>query len=265
MHNLLLKYCLENLVSSNQLKLYASTLNLKIHKSANKNKIVDELLYDQQLVNLISFHKFCLELWVKPNIQMHIDNLKSGLLAGHGWGGMMPSTLHHSFQDKVRKVCAGNIDLTDLIKIGEEVAKHEYFMVAIADLCEHLIVTEFNAIPSIISKGISDFVFNSFPYDLKNTTIPTGWTLDSATDDKAKFIESLIKGADIERIRKQAEGDESGWKSNRFYVVAKEENIWLEDPELALSKIKKEIRHLGHPFKIEVEGGKILAQIVFID
>ena len=140
-------------------------------KSDSYEKLVGRLVdNDYEEINLNVITIFNRENWNPTPTQLHLENLKSGLLTGHNWHGAMPSMLHLSLQNKVRDHIDGKLTLEALIAIGADIMKHEYFMVAAHDLCETMIIQAFpNTIPPVGSKSISDFIFEGIPYDLKIT------------------------------------------------------------------------------------------------
>lgn len=260
-----LEFCLMHLVSTEQLVAFLKTLGFTQKLVGTKKDIIKKLKVNRSpVITLDTFRAFCYDNWERPDVKMHIKNLKSGILNGHSWHGAMPSMLHLSLQGKVRNVCSGDIKLSDLIKIGGDITKHEYFMVAVADICEDLIIREFDATPSIISKGVSDFVFNGYPFDLKNTTLPNAVKLQYATKHLGQFAKFLFNNADTERIRKNAKGSINNWANNRFYVVAKNEIVWTKDPDETLNRLRAEIEKLKKPMKINVGGRDLLCYVVFV-
>ena len=233
-----------------------------VMKNKKKDVLLEYLEQSDRLIKLEDFAEFCRSKWLEPNIGLHIKNLKSGVLKGHGWCGAMPSTLHLSIQNKVREVCSGRISLSEFLEMGNNIIKHEYFIVAIADLCEWVLIKKLGAIPSIINRGVSDFAFKGIPYDLKNTSLPNGWSFGNAIKNPEKVAFSLFTGADILRMRKQATHP---WAYNRFYVVTRTEDIWIEDPEGAMKELEASSRILEDPIKLSVDGKEVLCQVVFID
>jgi len=216
---------------------------------------------DFRICSAILFNK-----WENIATDLHLENLKSGLLDGHDWHGAMPSFLHLSLQNKVREVCGGGLSLSDAIDIGKDIMKQEYFIVATHDLCESKIIDEINdVIPSLANKGVSDFVFKEIPYDLKNSGVPNGWTFENAKSNPRDFALSLYQGADSERMRKQAEKSINNWGLNRFYVIVKDLNKWLTEPEKILASVISKTNSLGTPIQITVNGISLSCQMVFVD
>ena len=199
------------------------------------------------------------------DIDLHLEILESGLLAGHNWHGAMPSILHRSFQDKVRLVCSGELPIGDYLKIATDIAAQELFIVATHDLCEAQIIRAFpNVIPSISSRGVTDFIFNSIPFDLKCSGIPRDWTLARARKYPLEFAKSLYAGADTERLRKQASNSINDWALNRFYVIVEDADAWLREPKGTLEKIVSECQELKAPIVFRLAGLQIGCHLVFI-
>ena len=156
--------------------------------------------------------------------------------------------------------------MEELINIGSDIMKHEYFIVATHDLLETSIIEAFDdVIPPIGKKSISDFVFKGIPYDMKNTNYFNDWTKESINCSPKEVAEDLMRGADIARIRKQAEGSINGWGLNRFYVMIEDQDSWIKKPEKILEMVLDEIKELGEPFDVEVEENiTFKAQVVAI-
>lgn len=195
----------------------------------------------------------------------HLNNLRNGKLRGHDWHGTMPSMLHLGMQNKVRDCIEGKIALDELIEIGADIMKHEYFMVAAHDLLEsHIIENITEAIPPIGSKSITDFIFKGVPYDLKNTNYFGGHTKLTINHDKASVARQLVNGADVERLREQAKKTHNNWGLNRFFVLIQDQERWSTDPEGILDEILEETNGLGDPMRIEIGGIIILVQLIAI-
>lgn len=203
--------------------------------------------------------------WTSCPINMHLSNLKSGLLEGHAWHGAMPSMLHFSMQNKVRNCTDGHLTLPELINIGSDIMKHEYFLVAAHDLLESAIIKAFDeVIPPVGSKSISDFVFSGVPYDLKNTKYFGDWDRTSVNANKAEVAELLFRNADVARLRKQAQKSLYGWGLNRFYVMVEDQDRWLQKPENLLKEVCNEAMNLGDSMKIQLEELTIQTQMIAI-
>lgn len=215
---------------------------------------------------LEEFTYYCRSNWDAAPINIHIDNLKSGLLQGHSWHKAMPSMLHLSMQNQVRECIEGKLTLSELISIGSDIMKHEYFMVATHDLCESSLINNIETIiPPTRDKSISDFIFNGIPYDLKVSTYPDDFSLTDCTN-RSEYIKSLSHalyvGADKERMRKQADKAGSNWAFNRFYIMVKNQDRWLSSPEDMIKDVVAKSKTLGEPEVIWVHDIEILVQLI---
>jgi uncharacterized protein (DUF3084 family) len=130
--------------------------------------------------------------------------------------------------------------------------KHEYFMVAVHDLCETMIIENFpSTIPPIGSKSISDFIFEKMPYDLKITNYFGGQTREYVNKNKQAVAEQLLAGADIQRIREQAKKTINNWGLNRFYFLVEDQDRWIKNPEGVLSELINEVKKLKDELNIK--------------
>ena len=251
----LIEYCIRHMSFKELIhELYAKN-GIRHAKSDTYEKLAKRI-YDvnSSELDLMKLVHFFRANWSPSPTDLHLKNLKSGVLSGHGWHGAMPSMLHLSMQDRVRDCINGKINLEELINMGSDIMKHEYFIVATHDLLETSIIEAFeDVIPSIGKKSISDFVFKGIPYDLKNTNYFNDWTRESANAHKKEVAQDLIRGADIARIRKQAVGSINGWGLNRFYVMIEDQDSWFKEPEKILEMVLDEIKELGEPFDVKVE------------
>ena len=189
-------------------------------------------------------------IWTGTDMDLHIKNLKSGLLVGHSWHKASPSFLHRCLQDKVRDYSKGKIQLKELLDIGRDIMKHEYFMTATHDLCESAIISHFqDTVPPKKSKSITDFIFKCVPVDLKVTCYPEkknegdiDWSLIAGNltlEQKKELLTQLYGAADSERLQKNANKCQNNWGFNRMYVLVKNQEDWLNDPEAVIAKILK--------------------------
>jgi len=227
-------------------------------KLANRVSIKDNIL----ITEICNYFR---ESWQPCSSDFHIKNLKSGLLRGHDWHGAIPSMLHLSMQDRVRDCISGKITLENLLQIGTDIMKHEYFMVAAHDLCETTIITRFeDCIPPVGNKSISDFIFRGTPYDLKNTNPILGYGKKQIKNNKKGVIESLMKGADVSRIREQAKKTINNWGLNRFYFIVEDQERWMSDPQSILDELIFECNKLGDPLEIKIAGISIQTQLIAI-
>jgi hypothetical protein len=218
-----------------------------------------------ELFSIEDFTKLSRSMWKHTDLDFHIQNLKSGKLNGHDWHGAMPSMLHLSLQDRVRDCIQGKINIDQLITIGSDIMKHEYFMVAAHDLAEATIINHFkDSIPPTSNKSISDFVFKGIPYDLKNTNPIMGFSKEEINKNKEEVIQTLLKGADISRIREQAKRTLNNWGLNRFYFIVQDQNRWLNEPEKLLEELVIESTKLEEPYVITIDNIKILCQLISI-
>jgi hypothetical protein len=143
--------------------------------------------------------------------------------------------------------------------------KHEYFMVAVHDLCETTIIASNpSTIPPIGSKSISDFVFEGIPYDLKITNYFGGHTKEYVNKNKQNVVEQLLAGADVLRIREQAKKTINNWGLNRFYVLVEDQERWFSHPEGILDELIGEIKNMYKPMNTEIGGITISTQLIAI-
>jgi len=169
--NDLVGFCLRHMSSKELIHQLYDKYSIVYRISDSYEKLVNRLNEkDYEKINETIITKYFRDNWRPTTTKLHIENLKSGLLYGHNWHGAMPSMLHLSLQNKVREHIDGKLKLEELITIGSDIMKHEYFMVAVHDLCETMIIENFpSTIPPVGSKSISDFIFEKMPYDLKIT------------------------------------------------------------------------------------------------
>lgn len=260
----LILHCLQAMTTTEQIR--ELLIEAGCSAKGTKPKLIDCVLNNRDKINIEYITKHLRAQWTPANLQIHFDNMKSGKLEGHDWHGAMPSFLHLSLQDKVRECSAGEITIDELIGIGADIIKHEYFIVAQHDILETSIINHFpDTIPPISSKSITDFVFKGIPVDLKVSTFPTNWeeraykseSLNS-TEQKNLIID-LYSGADTERMRKQAEGSINNWGLNRMYIIIKNQNEWFRNPEGLVKKVIKKLEHVTEPHKVSVNGFEIEA------
>ncbi|MDP8235145.1 MAG: hypothetical protein P9M08_02050 [Candidatus Erginobacter occultus] len=209
--------------------------------------------------------EFMREKWTAPDIGMYIETLESGRLCGHDWHGAMPSFLHRSFQQKARAFCSGEIGIDEYLDTGMDIVRHELFIILTHDLCEAHIIKSFpDVIPSIANRGVTDFIFNGLPFDLKASGLPAGWTLGRARETPLEFAISLYSGADTERLRSQAAKSINDWGLNRFYVIATDPDAWLREPRTLLDQLASECGKVAPPMSFEIDGLNIACKLVFI-
>ena len=262
----LIKFCIRHMCSKEHIYKLYSEKGIKFKTADSYEKLSEHI--NKSNIELFSVKKFTelsRSMWKHSDLDFHIDNLKSGKLSGHDWHGAMPSMLHLSLQDRVRDCIQGKINIDQLITIGSDIMKHEYFMVAAHDLAEAKIINHFkDAIPPTSNKSISDFVFNGIPYDLKNTNPIMGFSKEQINNNKEEVIQLLLKGADISRIREQAKRTLNNWGLNRFYFIVHDQNRWLIEPEKLLEELVSEASKLQEPYIITIDNIKILCQLISI-
>lgn len=262
----LVKYCLRHMSSKAHIHNLFDIYDISYRVSDSYDKLVKRL--DERALKILSIEyitEYYRQFWAPRSDDLHLTNLKSGLLVGHSWHSAMPSMLHLSLQNKVRDHIAGLVSLEDIINMGADIMKHEYFMVCVHDLCESLIINNFKStIPPIGSKSISDFIFNGIPYDLKITNYFNGETKESVNSNKEYIINRLLAGADVLRIREQAKKTLNNWGLNRFYILVEDQDRWLFEPEAVLSEILIEVSKLKYPIEVNISGIIIQTQLIAI-
>ena len=156
--------------------------------------------------------------------------------------------------------------IEELINIGADIMKHEYFMVAQHDILESSIINHFNdSIPPISSKSITDFVFKGIPVDLKVSGFPDTWAKRArqnkclTDDEKRRLIVEMYSGADTERMRKQADGSVNNWGLDRMYILIREQDKWFTDPQSIIDHALSELEKIKSPFSVMVNGFQIEA------
>ena len=262
----LIKYCLSEMATKEQIIDMLANLGCKpAKKTLKKDVLVDSALKCRGL-DIDYITKYFRDNWERTDIDIHLDNLKSGKLVGHDWHGAMPSFLHRSLQDRVRECAAGKWTVDELLNIGADIMKQEYFIVAQHDILETSIIEHFkDAIPPISSKSITDFVFKGTPVDLKVSGYPTGWTERVKTGkqltstEKKKLIADMYMEADSERIRKQANESINNWGFNRMYVFIKDQNEWFSDPDGLVKRVLKSLEKTSKPYTVDIKGSSIEA------
>ncbi|HET7789538.1 MAG TPA: hypothetical protein VFK78_01980, partial [Gemmatimonadales bacterium] len=256
-------FCLDKMMTAGHVRELASSTGPPL-RSGIKSALVKQLATRATRLTMDTLHDFCLRHWTPPRVDIHKANLTSGRLEGHSWGGARPSNLHLSIQDRARRVSRGEIDLQEFLRGGDNILKHEYYMVAVADLCEHLIISRFEATPSIIARGVVDFILRGVPYDLKNTAVPGGWTFRAIRRDPRGFADSMWREADTERLREQAKSSVNEWAYNRLYIVLEKEGQWLADPDVALAAVERAVARTSHPITIRVGRARVKVLVVTV-
>jgi hypothetical protein len=261
----LIAYCIRHMSNKDVIHSLFIEKEIAFKPSDSYEKLTQRFLKDSNKLSITDFTSRFRNEWIAAPIELHIQNLKSGHLKGHCWHGAMPSMLHLSMQNKVRDCIDGRMSIEELVCIGADIMRHEYFMVATHDLCETQIILDFpNVIPPIGNRSISDFVFKGIPYDLKVSTYPEGWEKTSGMSQEEKHLlcNALYAGADSERMRKQAEKTFSNWGLNRFYIMVSNQDCWLQEPEAMLDKLSLAVNKLREPMKIVVNGIGLLVQLI---
>lgn len=265
----LIAYCIETMCNKEYLM---ELFNLKgvLYKKkdfSSYKTIVDLYKQNTDKFTLDEVRKFFRSKWESTDIEKHLNNLKSGKINGHSWHNTSPTFLHKGLQDMVRKCINGDITIDQLLSNGEDVVKHEYFIVAQHDLCESTIITKFDdVIPPIRKKSVTDFIFKGIPVDLKVSSFPKDWNgpqKDLTVSQKKELAEMLFKGADRERNRKDADKTEYGWEWNRMYIINEDESKWLSSPETKLNSIYDEL-NASKEFSIVIGGKNVTIFLIII-
>lgn len=262
----LIKYCLSVMATKEQIIDMLADLGCKPAKKTIKKDEAVKLALDCPGITLEYLTTFYRNKWERTNIDIHINNFKSGKLVGHDWHKAMPSILHRSLQDRVRECSAGMYTLDELLNIGSDIMKQEYFIVAQHDILETSIIEYFeDAIPPIKAKCITDFVFRGTPVDLKVSDYKGEWAnriknnRPLTVDEKKRLIADNYQEADSERIRKQADGSINNWGFNRMYVFIKDQDEWFSNPEGIVNRVLAALDNTREPYKIDIDGFTIEA------
>ena len=259
----LISYCIEKMMSKSDIHKLFANKGIQYAQSDSYLKLRNRI--DSNSFTLKEITENNRKNWQSCNKIKHLNNLKSKKLLGHSWHGAMPSMLHMSMQEKVRECIEGSLKLDEIISIGADIMKHQYFMVATHDLLETSIIEKFtDVIPPTRNKSVTDFVFNGIPYDLKNTTYIEGKTKDEINNDKKSIAKKLYEGADKQRLRKQANATINNWGVNRFYVMVEDQSRWIGDPQGILNEVVAEAKLIKQPIAIDIEGIKIKVIIIAI-
>ncbi|MBX3134289.1 MAG: hypothetical protein KF689_12980 [Gemmatimonadaceae bacterium] len=213
---------------------------------------------------LAALHAFCIANWERPSAAIHIENLKSGKLNGFSWHNLAPSRLHLGLQGHVRRVATGQISLDAFLALGADVIHKEYVMVAVADLTELTLVERCGATPPLRARSVSDVVLGGYPFDVKNGSIPNGWTAASIRNDPKAFAAAMIAGADSERLRKEANKAFNAWANNRLFVNTEHEERWLDEPEACMNDLAAAASKLTTPFRLTVADAEVLTHVIVI-
>ena len=260
----MIKYCLSEMANKEHIVEMLDSFGRKPAKKSIKKDETIKLALECPGITLDYITQFFREKRTRTNIDIHLDNLKSGKLAGHDWHKAMPSFLHRSLQDRVRECSAGMYSFDELLNIGADIMKQEYFIVAQHDILEASIIEHFeDAIPPIKAKCITDFVFRGIPVDLKVSDFPDKpekWQKRAKKDQKLTEVEKkclikdLYKKADKDRMRKQAQKTVNNWGLNRMYIIIKDQDEWFKDHESIVEKVLNELEKTEKPYKVTVNG-----------
>lgn len=254
----LIAHYIEHMLSKENAQALLSKFDIPYKASYTLKKLAAAYLENQDKLSYEDMCEFARSIWSSTDMDLHIKNLKSGLLVGHNWHGARPSFLHRSLQDRVRECCNGDYELQELLNIGCDIMKQEYFIVATHDVCESAIISHFSdVIPPAGSKSVTDFIFKNTPVDLKVSTYPDIWIEKAgclSDEDKKDLVYALYVGADKERMRKQADGCKHNWGLNRLYVMVKDQNDWFTDPQGLIDKMKNQLEQMEQPFCVNVNG-----------
>ena len=263
MSSQIITYYIENMASKEFIEALFNQYGLRYRKSYSYRKYKDTYIESEVNINMDEFTEMCRNSWISAPIDYHKANLSSGALVGHSWHRARPSRLHHSLQDKVRECISTNASLDNLLEVGRDIMKHEYFMVATHDICESLIIRDIpTCLPPTRKKSISDFIFRGIPYDLKVSTYPEGFSLCHSQEEKIALAQSLVGGADNLRIRQEALDALNGWGDNRFYILVSDQDRWIRNTEGLLAEIMDKVSLLDEPLNVEVGNESILVHLV---
>lgn len=256
----LVGYVLAEMLNGDQVKALCSERGIAVPRGGRQEQsraLGSQLRFDD-------VHQFCVRHWSRPNAQIHLANLRSGLLAGFSWHDLAPSRLHLGLQGHVRRVARGEITLQDFLSLGADVIHKEYVMVAIADLTETTLVDRCGATPPARAKSVSDVVLGGYPFDVKNGSVPRSWSAERMRSSPQAFAREMVEGADPERLRKQATTAFSEWALNRIFVNVADETRWLQDPEALLDELAEAVSKLGDPMELEFGENRVLVHVVVV-
>lgn len=267
LENELIAHCIEFMSSKEVIVPFLQEKGLRASNSMSYKQLASLIATDQQNISIDNITQLLRAHWEPSNIDAHIAVLCSGKINGHNWHGARPSMLHLSIQERVREFCNGIISIDDYLRIGEDIIKHEYFMVAAHDICESSIIKNIpSVIPPIGNKSVTDFVFDGVPYDLKVSSHPDNWK-DKAgkmtINEKKQLALELYEGADSDRMRKQAEKCKNNWGLNRMYYLVSDQTKWESNPKELITYLIAEIQKPENKFNITVHGYTL--QICFIE
>jgi hypothetical protein len=256
----LVGYVLCHMLTGEQMSALCRSLGLKVPGGSR----VAQCRAVAPAVRFADLHAHCLKGWNPPNANVHLENLTSGMLEGFSWHNLAPSHLHMGLQGHVRRVAAGELSLPQFLELGSDVIKKEYVMVAVADLTELTLVHRCGGTPPLRDKSLSDVVLGGYPFDVKNTSVPNGWSATQIRNDPASFATAMFEGADSERVRKQAQKAFNDWAVNRLFVVTEHEERWLSEPESLMDELASQAMALGDPYDLEADDVRMLVHVIVL-
>jgi hypothetical protein len=252
----LISHCIEFMSNKASISELYSCYGLPFRDSYSYSKLAGIFESNPNAFSLADLTALFRSKWMSCDIERHYKHLKSGLLRGHDWHGAMPSFLHRCIQDRVRECCEGNLSLEKYLSIGNDIFKHEYFMVATHDICEsYVILAKSSIIPPIGNKSVSDFIYDNIPYDLKVSSHPPKWQKKAGKmtiEEKKQLAYELYEGADKERMRKVADACKNNWGLNRMYYLVADQEKWLQSPENTVSFLTSQLSNPDNYFDIVV-------------
>lgn len=251
----LICHCIEHMAKKEFAKNILAQLGVSHSKSDTLKEMANKVRLEyehNENICIEEIRKLYRDIWLKQNTEdmtkYHISNLQSNKLKGHSWHKTSPSMLHRGMQDKVREYSAKKMDLDELINIGADIMRQEYFIVATHDILESSIIRKIdNVIPPIGGiKSITDFVIKGYPMDLKVSHYTDEFISKAGkmtVKDKMFFAKTLYEGADSERQRKQADKAQHNWGLNRLYVLVKDTEEWFSKPMSIVTRVLNQLRN----------------------
>ncbi len=257
----IISHCIEFMSDKNTIEELYARYGLPFRNSLSYAKLAGIFQMNPDSFDVRDITTLFRSKWTPCNIERHITHLKSGLLSGHDWHGAMPSILHRSIQDKVRECCDGILSLEEYLRIGSDIFKHEYFMVATHDICESSIIqSKDSVIPPVGKKSVTDFIYDGIPYDLKVSSHTSKWQPKAGNmtvEEKKQLAFELYEGADSERMRKVADGCRHNWGLNRMYYLVADQERWINSPETTTRYLTENLDNPSNYFDITINGLKI--------
>ena len=252
----LISHCIQFMSNKDDIRQLLISKGFRCPKSLTFKGLSERYLSDPGKISIQEITSLFRAKWTPCDVEMHMESLASLKLQGHSWHKARPSSLHLSFQDYVRMCCEGKISLDEYLGIGYDIVKHEYFMVAVHDLCETAIIqTNEGVIPPIRNKSMTDFVFRGIPYDLKITSHPESWKNKAGSltkEEKMQLAYELYKGADAKRMRKNADECKHNWGLNRMYYIVSDQCKWEQNTTDTIQYLLNQLDNTDNFFKITV-------------